>query len=63
MGLVELFPFTHVTCIQFVAATQPITALAFIFDGLHYGMSDFPYAACSMVSKREVVLVKRKDIG
>ena len=21
-----------------------------IFDGLHYGVSDFPYAACSMVS-------------
>ncbi|CAH2075795.1 unnamed protein product, partial [Thlaspi arvense] len=33
----------------FVAATQPITALAFIFDGLHYGMSDFPYAAWSMM--------------
>ncbi|ANM68078.1 Multi antimicrobial extrusion protein [Arabidopsis thaliana x Arabidopsis arenosa] len=35
--------------VLFVAATQPITALAFIFDGLHYGMSDFPYAACSMM--------------
>ncbi|KAF2579496.1 hypothetical protein F2Q68_00005884 [Brassica cretica] len=35
--------------VLFVAATQPITALAFIFDGLHYGMSDFPYAAWSMM--------------
>lgn len=35
--------------IQFVAATQPITAQAFIFDGLHYGMSDFRYAAWSMM--------------
>ncbi|XP_023635535.1 protein DETOXIFICATION 45, chloroplastic isoform X1 [Capsella rubella] len=35
--------------VLFVAATQPMTALAFIFDGLHYGISDFPYAACSMM--------------
>ena len=35
---------------QFVSASQPINALAFIFDGLHYGASDFPYAARSMVS-------------
>lgn len=34
---------------QFVSASQPINALAFIFDGLHYGVSDFPYAARSMV--------------
>lgn len=33
----------------FVSASQPINALAFIFDGLHYGASDFPYAACSMM--------------
>ncbi|XP_057516455.1 protein DETOXIFICATION 45, chloroplastic [Amaranthus tricolor] len=31
----------------FVSASQPLNALAFIFDGLHYGASDFPYAACS----------------
>ncbi|XP_031280127.1 protein DETOXIFICATION 45, chloroplastic isoform X3 [Pistacia vera] len=37
------------TGILFISATQPITALAFIFDGLHYGVSDFPYAACSMM--------------
>ncbi|KAA8547575.1 hypothetical protein F0562_004004 [Nyssa sinensis] len=33
----------------FVSASQPITALAYIFDGLHYGISDFSYAACSMM--------------
>lgn len=36
--------------LQFVALTQPINALAFVFDGLHYGASDFEYAAVSMVS-------------
>lgn len=36
--------------VQFVSASQPVNALAFIFDGLHYGVSDFPYAACSMVN-------------
>ncbi|KAK1562901.1 hypothetical protein Q3G72_018771 [Acer saccharum] len=30
------------------SASQPINALAFIFDGLHYGVSDIPYAAYSM---------------
>ncbi|GLT96891.1 hypothetical protein SLE2022_144820 [Rubroshorea leprosula] len=33
----------------FVCASQPLNALAFIFDGLHYGISDFPYAASSMM--------------
>lgn len=33
----------------FVSASQPLNALAFIFDGLHFGASDFPYAACSMM--------------
>lgn len=37
-------------CCQFVSASQPFNALAYIFDGLHYGVSDFPYAAFSMVS-------------
>lgn len=35
--------------ILFVSASQPINALAFIFDGLHYGVSDFSYAAFSMM--------------
>uniref|UniRef100_A0A2P2JZJ7 Protein DETOXIFICATION n=2 Tax=Rhizophora mucronata TaxID=61149 RepID=A0A2P2JZJ7_RHIMU len=33
----------------FVSASQPINALAYIFDGLHYGISDFSYAAYSMM--------------
>ncbi|KAK3014052.1 hypothetical protein RJ639_008046 [Escallonia herrerae] len=33
----------------FVSASQPITALAYIFDGLHYGVSDFSFAARSMM--------------
>lgn len=37
------------TGILFVSASQPLNALAYIFDGLHYGVSDFPYAACSMM--------------
>lgn len=35
--------------VLFVAGSQPINALAFIFDGLHYGISDFSYAAYSMM--------------
>ncbi|XP_057458640.1 protein DETOXIFICATION 43-like [Lotus japonicus] len=34
----------------FVAATQPINSLAFVFDGVNYGASDFAYAAYSLVS-------------
>lgn len=34
---------------QFVAATQPINVLAFVFDGVNYGASDFAYSAYSMV--------------
>lgn len=33
----------------FVAGTQPLNALAFVFDGVHYGVSDFEYAAYSMM--------------
>ncbi|KAJ9189441.1 hypothetical protein P3X46_000734 [Hevea brasiliensis] len=35
--------------VLFVSVSQPMNALAFIFDGLHYGVSDFPYAARSMM--------------
>ncbi|XP_059647398.1 protein DETOXIFICATION 45, chloroplastic-like isoform X2 [Cornus florida] len=37
------------TGVLFVSASQPINALAFVFDGLHYGVSDFSYAAHSMM--------------
>ncbi|KAF3336891.1 MATE efflux family protein 3 [Carex littledalei] len=36
--------------VLFVSASQPINSLAFIFDGLHYGVSDFSYAAVAMMS-------------
>ncbi|KAK6258122.1 Multi antimicrobial extrusion protein - like 2 [Theobroma cacao] len=32
-----------------VSSSLPITALAYTFDGLHYGISDFSYAAFSMM--------------
>ncbi|KAM1233962.1 hypothetical protein ACFX13_003675 [Malus domestica] len=35
--------------ILFVSASQPLNALAYVFDGLHYGVSDFAYAARSMM--------------
>jgi hypothetical protein len=43
----KLFDFLPV---QFVCLTQPINALAFVFDGINYGASDFGYAAYSMAS-------------
>ncbi|PQQ11311.1 protein DETOXIFICATION 45 chloroplastic isoform X1 [Prunus yedoensis var. nudiflora] len=33
----------------FFSASQPLNALAYVFDGLHYGVSDFAYAARSMM--------------
>ncbi|CBI18108.3 hypothetical protein VitviT2T_011847 [Vitis vinifera] len=35
--------------ILFVAGSQPMNAIAFVIDGLYYGVSDFGYAAYSMV--------------
>lgn len=35
---------------QFVAGSQPVNAIAFVLDGLYYGVSDFEFAAYSMVS-------------
>uniref|UniRef100_A0A453KE42 Protein DETOXIFICATION n=1 Tax=Aegilops tauschii subsp. strangulata TaxID=200361 RepID=A0A453KE42_AEGTS len=34
--------------VWFVAISQPINAVAFVVDGLYYGVSDFAYAAYSM---------------
>ncbi|KAF5958072.1 hypothetical protein HYC85_005297 [Camellia sinensis] len=34
---------------QFVSASLPVNYLAYIFDGLHYGVSDFLFAAYSMI--------------
>ncbi|KAJ4718398.1 Protein DETOXIFICATION [Melia azedarach] len=35
--------------IPFVAATQPINSLAFVFDGVNFGASDYAYSAYSML--------------
>lgn len=35
--------------VLFVAASQPVNAIAFVFDGLYYGVSDFEFSAYSMV--------------
>ncbi|KAJ0961181.1 hypothetical protein J5N97_000865 [Dioscorea zingiberensis] len=35
--------------LPFVAATQPIDSLAFVFDGVNFGASDYTYSAYSMV--------------
>ncbi|KAL3650499.1 hypothetical protein CASFOL_006902 [Castilleja foliolosa] len=34
---------------SFVAATQPINSLAFVFDGVNFGASDFAYSAYSIM--------------
>ncbi|XP_042385127.1 protein DETOXIFICATION 42-like [Zingiber officinale] len=44
----EVLQLIH-TGIPFVALTQPINALAFVFDGVNYGASDFAYSAYSMI--------------
>ncbi|XP_059651845.1 protein DETOXIFICATION 43-like [Cornus florida] len=36
--------------VPFVAATQPINSIAFVFDGVNFGASDFAYSAFSMVT-------------
>lgn len=35
--------------VPFVAATQPINSIAFVFDGVNFGASDYAYSAYSMV--------------
>ncbi|KAF1859287.1 hypothetical protein Lal_00009871 [Lupinus albus] len=35
--------------VPFVALTQPLNTLAFVFDGINFGASDFAYSAFSMV--------------
>jgi len=40
--------------IPFVAGTQTINALAFVFDGINFGASDYTYSAYSMVAVASV---------
>jgi len=45
-------PFVNVVNIgmlQFVTISQPVNAIAFVADGLYYGVSDFAYAAYSTI--------------
>ncbi|XP_068636863.1 protein DETOXIFICATION 42-like [Aristolochia californica] len=35
--------------IPFVAATQPLNSIAFVFDGVNFGASDFAFSAYSMI--------------
>ncbi|GMI75763.1 FERRIC REDUCTASE DEFECTIVE 3, MANGANESE ACCUMULATOR 1 [Hibiscus trionum] len=35
--------------VPFVAATQPINSIAFVFDGVNFGASDFAFTAYSMI--------------
>ncbi|KAJ7538687.1 hypothetical protein O6H91_11G059500 [Diphasiastrum complanatum] len=44
-GVLAMIP----SIIPFIAATQPINSLAFVFDGVFYGASDFGYSAYSMI--------------
>ncbi|KAH7553903.1 hypothetical protein JRO89_XS12G0074200 [Xanthoceras sorbifolium] len=42
--------------ILFVAGSQPMNAIAFVLDGLYYGVSDFGYAAYSMVLTNPILV-------
>ncbi|MED6119055.1 Protein DETOXIFICATION 42, variant 2 [Stylosanthes scabra] len=42
--------------IPFVALTQPLNSLAFVFDGVNFGASDFAYSAFSMVGTSSMFL-------
>ncbi|KAK3035201.1 hypothetical protein RJ639_034589, partial [Escallonia herrerae] len=48
--------------IPFVAATQPINALAFVFDGVNFGASDFAYSAKSMVGLQPLPLISPNNV-
>ncbi|RYR39602.1 hypothetical protein Ahy_A09g045161 [Arachis hypogaea] len=49
--------------IPFVAATQPINSLAFVFDGVNYGASNFAYFAYSLGSTVDMIDLNRDDAG
>ncbi|KAF8083055.1 hypothetical protein N665_0794s0016 [Sinapis alba] len=42
--------------VPFVAATQPINAVAFVLDGVNFGASDFAYTAYSMVGVAAITI-------
>ncbi|KAK7261531.1 hypothetical protein RIF29_27845 [Crotalaria pallida] len=43
--------------VPFVAITQPLNALAFVFDGINFGASDFAYSAFSMVAVAVISII------
>lgn len=43
--------------IPFVALTQPINALAFVFDGINFGASDYAYSAYSMITVAVISII------
>ncbi|CDP18659.1 unnamed protein product [Coffea canephora] len=43
--------------IPFVVVTQPINSVAFVFDGINYGASDFSYSAYSMATVSIILLL------
>ncbi|KAM7268054.1 hypothetical protein ACFE04_010220 [Oxalis oulophora] len=45
------------TAIPFVAGTQPINSISFVFDGVNFGASDYKYSAYSMASYFTIILV------
>ncbi|XP_019443632.1 PREDICTED: protein DETOXIFICATION 43-like isoform X2 [Lupinus angustifolius] len=45
--------------VPFVAATQPINSLAFVFDGVLSGASDFAYSGYSLASSHDFILFCR----
>lgn len=49
MAYADGFVLTCDKFLQFVTISQPINAVAFVADGLYYGVSDFAYAAYSTV--------------
>ncbi|KAF9665721.1 hypothetical protein SADUNF_Sadunf16G0153100 [Salix dunnii] len=49
--------------IPFVAGTQPINSIAFVFDGVNFGASDFAYSSYSMASLSAIVLVAIASIA
>lgn len=48
-------PLRSLLMIQFVAGSQPLNAIAFVLDGLYYGVSDFGFAAYSMVKLQKLL--------
>ncbi|KAJ6811964.1 putative protein DETOXIFICATION 42 [Iris pallida] len=46
---VQVLKIVH-KAIPFIAATQPINSLAFVFDGVNFGASDYTFSAYSMAS-------------